>query len=325
MAEAQGSFAGNTRLKHYPDVAATPGYGKIAKWSLDHAGILAGIYLDIQGTCTGTLSAFNAFGFSSIIRQVRAYLSTGVDLHMITGPGYCYLMRDYIEDYKDPLPQTNGRSAVSAAAYNIGMFLPFQINARDLPGLILLQQERVSLNLSVEVEALANVATGLTDGGPTITPCYEIFTVPPNQIDRPPFNLVQSWMEESQVVGGAGDWPYPWPRGNTILSMLHGFGMGVSGADNWSRAIMRVQQNDRIDEYTPAFQDMVFSRFHGRARPKGTLAYDYFGSSGLGSYGNARDALVTQNVTSAKTVITVTGAGNLCCLRREMIAVKPPE
>jgi hypothetical protein len=321
----KGSFSGNTRLKHIMMDPQTPGYGKIGRWTFDKAGILAGVYLGIKGTATGTLSAPNALGFASMIRQVRCYLSTGTDLHMFSGPGYHYLMRDYIEDYKDPNVSSNARSAVTAAAFDVSMYLPFAINARDLPGLILLQQERVTLNLSVEVEALATVATGLTDGGPTITPYVEIFTVPPNPDDRPDFNLVQSFMEEVQVVGAAGDWPYPWPRGNTILSMLHGFGMGVSGADNWTKAIMRVQQNDRIDEYNPDFQDKVFERFHGRARPKGTIAYDDFGSSGLGSYGSARDAFITQNVTSAKTVLTVTGAGNLYALRRELIAVKPPE
>jgi hypothetical protein len=319
-------FAGNTRHKYFPLDAKIPGFGGIGRWTIDKAGILAGIWLEIRGTAAGTLSGLNALGFSSIIRQVRLYLSTGVDICMFSGPGYFYLMKDYIEDYKDPCPSTSGKTAISAIAYNLDMYIPISINTRDAPGLILLQQERVTCMLSVEVEALATIATGLTDGGPTITPHLEVFTVPPAPADRPPLNLVHSWMEETQVnAASSGDLPYIWPRGNTILRMLHGYGFAASGADNWTKGIVRVQQNDRIYECTPNQQDMTFARAHGRARPLGTIAFDMFGSSGLGSFGSARDALVTQDVTNVKSIITVSAAKTLYSLRNEIVAVKEPE
>lgn len=319
------AFQGNTRHKILPLDSQTGASGKIMRWTVDKAGILAGVWINIRGTITGTISAPNALGFSSLIRQVRLYLSTGVDIILCSGPAYFYLLKDHVEDYKDPVPSTSGKTAVSAAAYNLDMFFPIAINSRDVPGLILLQQEKVTCMLSVEEEVDANVATGITGGWPTVTPALEIFTVPPAKEDRPPFNLVQTWLEEQVPVAATGDVSYVWPRGNTILQMLHGYGIAVSGADNWSRAIVRVQQNDRIYELTPNLADVFFARSHGRARPLGVIPIDMFGSSGLGAYGSARDALVTQDLTSIKSVITTTATGTMYNLRREIVAVKEPD
>jgi hypothetical protein len=318
-------FAGNTRHKIIPQPAITLTSGQIGRWTLDKAGILAGIWLDIRGAVVGIPAAANALGLASIIRQVRVYLSTGTDLIQISGPGYHYIIRDYIEDYKDPISWSNARAAVAVGAYDISMFLPISINTRDMPGLILLQQERVTVQLSVEQETDAIVGGGVAVCTSVVTPHLEVFTVPPDPKDRPPFNLVHTWMEEQQVVAGAGDVIYTYPRGNTILKMLHGLGFAVAGADGWTQCVVRAQQNDRVYQTVPASQDLIYGRSHGRARPLGTISVDMFGSSGLGNFGSARDALVTQDVTSVASVITAGGAGNLYSIREEIVAVREPE
>jgi hypothetical protein len=315
----------NTRNKRVAMPAQTGASGAIRSWVLDSAGILGGIYLDIRGTITGTISAPNALGFASIIRQVRVRLSTGVDLMIFTGPGYHYIIRDFINEYGDPVSYSNARSAVTAAAYDVSMYIPIAINDRDMPGLILLQNKETTVMLTVEEEVDATVATGITGGWPVITPYLDYFTVPVNKDDRPPLNLVHSWIEESKAVSGAGDVEYIWPRGNTICSMHHGIGMAVAGADTWSRAVVRAQQNDVVFEDTPHLQDMVYNKSHHRVRPLGTISFDMLGSSGLGSYGSARDVMITQNLTSIKSVVTATGASTLYSIRRELVAVREPD
>lgn len=315
----------NTRNKRLSMPSQTGASGAIRTWTLDSAGILGGIYLSIRGTLTGTLSAPNPLGFASIIRQVRLRLSTNVEIDAFSGPGYHYIIRDYINDYRDPVPASNAKSVVTAAAYNLNMFIPVAINDRDMPGLILLQNKETTVMLSVEEEVDANVATGITGGWPVITPKLDFFTVPVNKEDRPPLNMVHSWIEESRAVSGAGDVEYIWPRGNSICSMHHAMGLSQAGADAWDRASVKAQQNDVVYEDDVAMQDEVFSKNHGRARPLGTIAFDMMGSSGMGKYGSARNIMITQNLTSIKSVVHATGAGTLYSIRCELVAVKEPD
>jgi hypothetical protein len=321
------SFEENTRRKEVlldPWTSAAAGGGK-TKWVLDHSGILAGIRLSIKGTLGGTLTAPNPLGYAAILKWLRFYLSTNVDLAGFSGAGYHYLIRDFLGDYKDPVPAANARSAVAAGNYNISVALPVTMNLRDRVGLVLLQTEKVQLNLHVDLEADANVATGITSHSCTIQPSLIFFTVPPDVKDRPLFNTVHSWMEETLQIAAAGNFPYPWPIGNTILGMFHGVGIGVSGADHWSEARIRAQQNDCIEEYLPETADLAFQETHGRARLPGVIPMDQLGASGLGSYGSARDSLVTLNMTSLKSIIKATQAETLYSIRRELVAVQPPE
>jgi hypothetical protein len=324
------TFEDNTRRKVVPldpFVSAAAG-GTRPKWALEHAGILAGIRLDIKGTLAGTLSALNALGYASILKWLNFDLSTRVDLAGFSGAGYHYIIRDFLSDYKDPVPSSNARSAVAAGNYDISINLPVTLNQRDRVGLINLQNDLVQVNLRLEIESDAIVATGITSHSIVVQPYLVFFTMPPDPKDRPLFNTVHSWMEDQQTVAAAGDVAYPWPVGNTILGMFHGLGIGVSGADLWTKAKMRAQQNDVVEEYLPGGQDLAFEESHGRARPKGAIGMDFLGSSGLGAYGSARDSLVTLNMTSAKSIITATAGAatkTLYSIRRELVVVEAPE
>lgn len=308
-----------TRRKFVPVQSKTYGSESPLKFELSKAGVLGGIYLAIRGSISGTLSNLNAHGKASVIRQVRGYVNTGLDLFQFSGAQYHYLIRDHLEDYKDPVPSSDARSAVAAAAYNLDMYIPVAVSAIDVRGLLVLESEKIVATLTVEFEDPANVAMGATITG-TVTPFLEIFTLPPKPEDRPPFNTVHQLIAETRVVGGAGEIDYPWPLGNMYLQMLHGLGFGVSGADGWSQAILRAA-TDRLYQYTPISADLEFARWHGRARLPGTLPIDLLGSDGLGVYGGDRDALFSSLTPDLKTTITATGVGTLHSVRRQLVAI----
>ncbi len=317
------SFETATRHKIVPlvpqSISAT---ARVLKWTMDKAGYMAGIYLPIIGSLTGTLTAPNALGKACIVKGVRLQVNSQLDLIVLNGVQYHYMLRDYIETFGDPVPQSDAKSAVAAGAYNLSMFLPIALNARDRYGLFPLQNEKTTVTLSVEIDADANIATGITAHTCTISPKLEIFTVPPDPKDQLQPELVQSIIGEPQTITAAGDVEYIWPRGNTIFSMIHAAGIGAAGADAWSKAILRAQQNDVIYEMDPLLADYWFSRFHGRARVAGVIPWDLIGSSGLGRYSSARDSIYTQAITSLKTVFTFTGATTLHSVRAELVPVK---
>ena len=311
-----------TRRKFVPIPSKSKGTETPLKFELSKAGVLGGLYLAIRGSLTGTISAPNALGKACIVRMVRGFLNTGIDLFQFSGPQYHYLIRDHIEDYKDPVPGSDARSAVAAGAYNLDMYIPIAVSAIDARGLILLQTEQTVMTVHVEFEADATIATGITAHTADVYPYLELFTLPPAKEDRPAFNVVHQIMAESRVVAAAGDIEYPWPVGNAYLQMLHGLGFAVAGSDAWSKLLVRSLQTDRLYEYDPKSADLEYCRWHGRARLPGVIPVDLAGSDGLGMYGGDRDVIFSNLVSDIKSVITATAAGTLHSVRRQLVAVE---
>ncbi len=302
---------------------AKPTGGGVVTYDISKVGILAALHLAISGSIAGTLTAPNALGFSSIVKRIQLILNSGHTLYDISGSGYFYLLKDFLEHYINPVPQNTGGTAVTATTFNLDAYLPIALNARDEIGLILLQNEQTNARLTVEFEADATVATGATVTA-TVQPFLETFSVPRDEADWPRFDFVQSIQEESQTVSGAGDVKFSWPRGNIYLQLIHGAGIAAAAADNFSKAILRVQQNTYIvPNAIPAFLTLEYNRFHGRARTLGVIPWDLLGVSGLGDYGSLRDAIDTAGLTDVDSVVTFSAAGTLYSMKRQLIPIRP--
>lgn len=297
-------------------------------WDIPKTGLLAGIFLDIHGTIVDAIGGGeNPLGLSSIVRRVRLIANSGIDLINISGPGYHYLLRNFQESYHNANPNSNGTLDVIAGVvlgtYDLGMFLPCSINRRDPMGLFMLQNEATLLQLSVEAAPAATVSTNAVITM-TVTPTVEIFTVPLDQKDWPPLNVVHQMVEDTRAIPAGGQFVYPWPRGNTYLQVLHGCGLHdvLAPADNWTRAILRVNQSESLWDVDPIAEDLEYGLSHGAARYPGVLPIDMFGSSGLGTFGSSRDFFYSPLVTEVQTEITAVAAGPLITLRRQLVALK---
>src|SRR5215510_1386422 len=139
-----GGFVANTRRKIVQLPTQTrPVGGGTTSINLPKTGLLAAIVVAIRGSIAGTLTVPNALGMASIISRVRLTLNSGIDIFNVSGAGYHYLLREALEsEYTDIAGQSNARSAVTAAAFNLDMLIPVAINMRDPLGLILLQNEQ---------------------------------------------------------------------------------------------------------------------------------------------------------------------------------------
>lgn len=318
-----GGFVANTRRKIVPLTnQVRPTGGGTTSINLPKTGLLSHIYLAIRGNISGTLSAPNALGNASVISRVRLTLNSGIDIYNVSGAGFHYLLRNAIgSEYIDPTGQSNALSAVAAGAFNLDMVIPVAINLRDPLGLILLQNEQTLVTLNIDWAADGIVATGATVTA-TATPYVELFTVPVDPADYPPLNVVHQVLEDQQQVSGAGDYAYNWPRGNTYLQVLHGFGIGAAGADNFSKFAIRVNQSDYLQTTDIPFLDMEFRNLRGRARPAGGIFVDLLASSGLGNFGLTRDVFNSALVTDLASVITTTTNGTLYNVRRQLVVLQ---
>jgi len=286
-------------------------------------GLLAGVWLQIRGTIGGTVGAVNALGMASIIRRITLKLNSGTVVFSLSGAAYHYLYRDFIDSgYIDVCGQTNARDAVTAAAAILDMVIPLQVNMRDPIGMLLLQNRQTTLTLTVEWEADTTVTATGTFTSFTVTPHLLTFSVPPNPLSLPPLRYIHSVVDQTTVISGAGEWVYDIPRGNTYLRIMHGIGIGATGADSWNTARLRVNQSQYLIDSTPAQQQITFWALHGRVRELGQICYDFLSTSGLGSYGTTRDLYDSNKTTDFQSVIDITGALTAYTVREQMIDLK---
>jgi hypothetical protein len=320
-----GGFDLNTRRYVVPLAAQSrPTGGGTIRFDLPKTGLLARLKLLITGSVAGTLSSPNALGMSSVVTRARLTANNGNDVWNISGAGYHYLYRYMHNDYRDPFPASNARSAVTATTFDVSILMDIQMNARDPMGLIMLQNDQTLLTCSVEFLADASVATGATVTA-TVTPVMEFFSVPADVKDFPDLRVIHQVLEDQVVISGAGDAVYNLPRGNTYIGLYQGLGIGASPSDAFTRARLRLNQSNFVEDHSliPQALNVDFSEKHlNVSRPLGGIFWDFMGSSGLGTFDKFRDVINSGQFTDLATVIAASGAGTLYNVRRQLVALQ---
>ena len=318
------AWPANTRLKkiELPSQVTALLTGETLSFDIPKTGIFAGLLLVMTGTLTGTPSTLDALGKANLITRVRLIANAGINLIDVSGEGYHYLYRDMIEHLVDPVPQSDARSAVASGAIDLSMYFPISLNSRDPLGLIMLQNEDTQLRLEVEIAPVTALANDFTALAFTVAPFLDIFTVPIDPKDWPPFQFAHTVTQEEQTISGAGDITYNWPRGNIYAQLIHGVGIGAAGTDNWTNAQVRVNQSEYLYDAPPAFWIRDFSRFRGRTKIAGVIPIDFLSQSGLGNYGSGRDLLDSRQLTDISTVIAASGADTLYTIKRQLVPLR---
>ncbi|MGN6757367.1 MAG: hypothetical protein ACTHMJ_13375 [Thermomicrobiales bacterium] len=316
-------FNGATRRKvnQLATVTKVTGASNVSSFNIPRVGYVGRIWLAIRGTASGTITAPNGLGFASIIRNINVQVNSGLQLYNSSGAGFHYLLRPFLDFGQDPFPQSNARSAVSAAAFNLDMMIPLMLNFRDPIGLILAQSEATLLTVNITWESDSVVGTGATVNA-TVVPYVEFFTVPSSDAAQPPRNTVHQILEDQISGVVAGPYPYVMPRGGLYLMLLLGYGMGVSGADNFSQVQLRAAQSDYIQSTDTAYLDLICAATGiSRQRLLGTAPLDFAGTSGLGTYDLMRDTIDTSRLTDMTAVVQATTGGTLYAVRRQLLQI----
>lgn len=321
------SFYDVTRLKRVRLATQTkPAGGGTTIVPLPNQGLLRGLQLQITVIETGTPDAANALGICSAIRSVRLQTNGAVDLYQSSGAGYVHGVNEMLNtELAVGIGTTynQGASAVAAGTFRLDMYIPIQMNARDPIGLFLMQNREVSVNLIIEWEADTVVTGGATATYTgTCLPIFEFFTLPADPDLMPDLSLIHQITEENRVISGAGDATYEPVTGQIYLAVAYGAYWAQSAADGFNRFVEKVGASDSWMDETVGSLDVLNYRERGRNRRAGTIIRDYFASAGLGMESDTdRDLFDTLGISNFQHVITMTGAGTLRIVKRQLVRV----
>jgi hypothetical protein len=325
MIDAQTqAFYDKTRLKYSKlgTITKPTGGGSSPALQIPRTGLLQGIRLQITATVAGTLSNLNPLGAASIIRRVRLLVNSSNDLFSVSGAGYAYLLNEAIASelaLAIGATYNQGRSVVSAATFRLDMYIPVSMNQRDSIGLFMLQNNQTTVELYIDWEADANVATGATITG-TCVPTIEFLIVPATG-ELPPLNLIHQCIEDSVGVV-AGDYHYQPTQGQVYLQVLHGAALAQANTtDQFTRFRQVIAQSDYWMDETPETLDDLNYVQRGRNRLKGNILIDFAATSGLGVFGLPRDWFDTKWTTDYEHIITFGGSTTLTTIRRQLVRV----
>lgn len=315
------TFVDNTRLKLVKTQTMTrPVGGGQTFVELPKAGILMGILIPISVTIAGTLTVPNADGLASVIKRIRLQINAGQVIFDISGRGYFYLLSQMIQDNYNMAIYTNALAAVTAATFNLDIFIPVALNTRDEIGLIMLQSLQTFATLVIDWEADTTVATGATITG-TASPELMIFEVPSDKADMPRLNTIHQVLEETVAISAAGDYDHHIPIGATLVGEYYLIPAGYSNCQ------LRLQSSNVIEDFTPQqhrlFYLLVTSRDLTLAGAYtgflNRIFLDFAGSDGLGQFGSVRDLINTGALSDIVTRITMVGATTLTAVRRQIV------
>jgi len=320
------AFIDNTRLKFSqltPMVKPTGGGTVIQE--LPKTGILAYLLVPVTFTVTGTLSAPNAFGFSSIINRITLRVNAGHAIYDTSGAGYHWLVRDMLETHlQDFGSYTDGRTAVTATTGRLDFFIPVAMNMRDETGLLMLQNEQTLVTLAITFEADATVATGATVVA-TASPVMCFFEVPNKEEDLPNLRVVHQIIEDQTAIAATGQFVHNPPRDAVITALYY-------LTPTWTQVQTIIQQSNTVEDWTPNSHAMRYMLTTGRSAVlAGAIAgndrrymLDLAGTDGLGEFWTMRDVLDTGRLTNFFNRFTFSATGTMLAVRRQVFPLAPP-
>jgi hypothetical protein len=192
-------------------------------FKLPKARLLSKIFLKVEAVATLTsanatipLKPFSPYG---IFRRIKLDLNNGFSPFTLSGEDlFLYSLMCWRPDKLMPQQSTRAinymeNSATAGgkdAKINFTMQLPITLNDRDATGLILLQNEETTVDVTIDVASLADAykpATGdkVVFKSLKITPVLETYTIPPAEIARPDMSVLKIVQAKREDFSGNGN------------------------------------------------------------------------------------------------------------------------
>jgi hypothetical protein len=218
-----------------------------------------------------------------------------------------------------------GLTASAAGADNTVRFivdLPLTLNQRDPIGLILLQNQEVSVNITIDIDQATKIldsVEGYTVALKTlnVTPFTETFSVPASPNAFPDLSVLKLVQSKKDPIAGAGLKTIDLPTGTTYRKLLlfieDANGVGVADTSISGNIDLIFNQADIPYSISPKLLAVENQEQYGQTLPAGLYVFD-FTDQGFVNYGGSRDYIDTEKLTMFQARFSAPGAGNITAI-----------
>ena len=330
------SFEQNTRQNLKPMGAMPFLAGGNQTQTLPRVGYLARLYVHVSLVTTVTVgtgtAAVSTKGPWNYINRVRLRANTVTDIFNTTGYG-AFLMHDISNIARTPeasigrsvagvSPQVFSNGAANGAnAVEFGFTIPVALNDRDNAGMILLQMETITAQLSfdwAQPYGLTNESPVVVTGNATASTVgnayamMELFSIPSQEADLPDLRTVHQVIETSYPVFGVGaDTVVNLMRANLYLRVLHYVTLnGALDTSFMDRMQLRYNNAETPYDLTRSMALQIQRARYGDDLPAGTYVFDMF-YQGLPGFGGPRDIIAGGAVAELQSLISINSGATL--------------
>ena len=285
----------------------------------------------------------NDFAPYSMIRNVRVDINNGFSPFILTGKDlymYNLLRPDAFQLQRQPSGRGKvvmGNSASSGGTTNKISFLadlPLALNDRDPQGLIITQNQALTVTVTIDFINDTQAATELGTGQAgftyqleniVVTPLVESFSIPPMPDAFPDTSIIKLVQSTKQSISGAGPFTLKLTTGYTyrklVFLVTDQNGVGVSDDSMNGFIELILNQADTPYKITAKQLAKINHEQFGFPLPQGVYAFD-FSYQGIANLGGTRDYLDTERLTEFWLRFNAPGAGNVSAVYEQLTVLR---
>lgn len=305
------------------------------QFSLPKARLLSKIYLEVDAVATvkantGQSVVLDAMSPYKILRRVSLDLNNGFSPFIIPGRDlFLYNLDRLNPNVLLPGSAAKQMNLVQNAASAAGVDnrikfmieLPLTLNDRDAVGYVMLQNAETSVNLTIDVDKVANAYALNSSNGETatfksmtITPVLETYTIPPDPNSIPDLSVLKLVSSKTDTFAGNGQNITKLQVGTIyrklLLYLQDNNGNPLTDADFQGNLELIFNQADIPYSIKPSVLSAKNHSQLGYCLPDGVYLFD-FTYQGIPNLGGTRDYVDTERLTEFWVRFNTVKAGQI--------------
>lgn len=343
------NFGASTR-QHWQMIGSqeVSGGGQTVSFRVPKSRILAGFRVMVDGVINGTGYASGLLSPYNIIRRVSVNLNNGFSPIVLSGESLAALNL-FRKDPQIVYPKNvlngnedcslcvldgdgnkarlNSNKDIQDILYDGPGFVKFMIdipltlNDRDPVGMILAQNQETAIDLEIDIDSGASIATEVTVGSTKISVGTITYSIPTNANAFPDMSVLKVWHDRRETFSGGGMNHIKLPVGmiyrKLILKLENEDGSPMTYDQITGNIELVLNTADSPYSISPEMLRRVNVSQLGYGLPKGYYAFD-FTYQGITNLGGSRDYIDCERVSEFTLRFTPQNAGRATIITEQL-------
>lgn len=260
-----------------------------------------------------TSTAVTNLDLAKIIRRVSLNLNTGFQPFVVTGKELLLynlvacnantVLGDIGESYNKKVTTLTASASGAENTVEMTFQLPVTLNGRDMPGLILLQNESTTVTLDLDIGMGSDITSDVTLKltSMEISPMLETFSIPANEVARPDLSVLKLVNGRTEDIPAEGQKIVKMSIGTIYRKIIMMFydNTGAAASNDYITSNLDIVFNQADNNYSVTPEMLrAMNEYNLNAKlPKGMYVFDFSQCGSFSNFGGSRDLIDTATLT----------------------------